>query len=154
MCKNKINRHKVIKKYDFFATPCSFMYSFIHNNYNVVNSMFQVFTFLMMVTCQVDKTSFCLILSPLILRILQNNGEKYMGVQRYEISRVLNSISHEWVQQTSEILSWTGKNKFPVSKQPCRSLLIIYKKHLPKKKKSTLFALQEENVLPFIHGTK
>ena len=57
--------------------------------------MFQVFTFLMMVTCQVDKTSFCLILSPLILSVLQNNGEKYMGVQRCEISRVLNSISHE-----------------------------------------------------------
>ena len=47
-----------------------------------------------------------------------------MGARRYGISlRVLNLISHEWAQPTSEISSWTREENIHVYKQPC---IILY----------------------------
>ena len=42
-------------------------------------------------------------------------NKKYMAASRY----VFNFKSHEWVRWTSEISSWTLKEKFHIYKQPC-----------------------------------
>ena len=52
------------------------------------------------------------------------NRGYYMPGHGYEFYlRVVNSISHEWAQRTSEISSWTREHKIHVHKQVC----LLYK---------------------------
>ena len=50
----------------------------------------------------------------------------YMPACGYEFYlRVVNSISHEWAQRTSEISSWTREDKIHIHKRVCNILFII-----------------------------
>ena len=76
-----------------------------------------------------------------------------MSMQGFEISHhVCNLISHNWVQQTRDISSWTGEEKFHISKKPC--IVVFLYKCLINMKKSVLFTFQKEYALLFIQGIK
>ena len=50
----------------------------------------------------------------------------YMPARGYEFYlRVVNSISHEWAQRTSEISSWPREDKIHIHKRACNILFII-----------------------------
>ena len=50
------------------------------------------------------------------------NGRYYMTVHGYEFYLwVFNSISHEWVQRMSEMLSWSQEDKIHIHKRACNS---------------------------------
>ena len=50
----------------------------------------------------------------------------YMPARGYEFYlRVVNSISHEWAQRTSEMSSWTREDKIHTHKLVCNILFII-----------------------------
>ena len=74
-----------------------------------------------------DKSS-----SPIGLRIAQLDSysiaqlDSYMPARGYEFYlRVVNSISHEWAQRTSEILSWPLEDKIHIHARACNILFII-----------------------------
>ena len=50
-----------------------------------------------------------------------------MPARGYEFYlRVVNSISHEWVQRTSEISSWPREDKIHIHKRACNILYVNY----------------------------
>ena len=54
------------------------------------------------------------------------NRGYYLPARGYEFHlRVVNSISHEWAQRTSEISSWPREDKIHIHKRACNILFII-----------------------------
>ena len=63
--------------------------------------------------------------------------------------RVINLISHEWVQQTSEISSWTREDKIHIHKRVCNIVYYINTSEIPSELafKGTIYYLTITTVI-------